>query len=537
MRFPIQATFLSLILSAAAFAGGPWTPTHVESANPKAPGYAPPNILSKELRQTAVAQGSFKLENGITNFKYYGYNDGPMVPATSGGTSEGRKTEPDKNAYLILRNQAGPDPAYNYGRHFLFQGHETGVSGYLTRINLDADGAHRVTLMASTDVNGAALPTYDGITWYPFSQRFLLTAESGSNGGVWQATLGYPSKVEDVSCAFGRGGYEGIQADDKGRIIIVEDNSGAGFSGGKRANGYIYRFTPYNPTDLMQGGTLEALQVKSMAHTGPIFYDTSLSTAAAIRSQDEQDLHTYGNVFDTTWILVHDTGRGNCGVPFDANAAARAAKATPFKRPENGQFRPGSHFNEFVFDETGDTTLTTYAGTTWGGFGAIFRLRLSGNGDGKLSLVYNGDAVHAGFDNCGFWDADRIVFVEDAGDGLHSDRNALDSAWLIDLNANYSSSGVEPVRILAQGRDASATLDSIIGGLNNNEGDNEITGWHLSDGDPSVQGLLGAKIPTPFRGKWRLFYTQQHGDNVTYEILGKAPNDDANKDSDDEDEN
>jgi len=41
----------------------------------------------------------------------------------------------------------------------------------------------------------------------------------------------------------------------------------------------------------------------------------------------------------------------------------------------------------------------------------------------------------------------------------------------------------------------------------------------LSDGDPTVNGLLGAKIPTPFRGGWRLFYTQQHGDNNTWEIL------------------
>jgi hypothetical protein len=27
--------------------------------------------------------------------------------------------------------------------------------------------------------------------------------------------------------------------------------------------------------------------------------------------------------------------------------------------------------------------------------------------------------------------------------------------------------------------------------------------------------LLGAKVPLPFRDGWRVFYTQQHGDNVT----------------------
>jgi hypothetical protein len=54
-----------------------------------------------------------------------------------------------------------------------------------------------------------------------------------------------------------------------------------------------------------------------------------------------------------------------------------------------------------------------------------------------------------------------------------------------------------------------------------NDGDNEITGWHASDGDPTVNGLLGAKIPKPFKSGWRTFYTGQHGDNFTWEILDK----------------
>src|SRR5262249_4100020 len=79
----------------------------------------------------------------------------------------------------------GADPNYDYGTHFLFQGHENGVSGYFTRINLDADGKHRVTLMATT----------------------------------------------------------------------------------------VYRFLPKNTADLTKGGKLQALQVQSKAHAGPIFFD------------------------------------------------------------------------------------------------------------------------------------------------------------------------------------------------------------------------------------------------------------------------
>ncbi len=46
--------------------------------------------------------------------------------------------------------------------------------------------------------------------------------------------------------------------------------------------------------------------------------------------------------------------------------------------------------------------------------------------------------------------------------------------------------------------------------------------YTASDGDPTAWGLLGAKVPRPFEDGWRAFYTQQHGDNVTWEILPAA---------------
>ena len=75
--------------------------------------------------------------------------------------------------------------------------------------------------------------------------------------------------------------------------------------------------------------------------------------------------------------------------------------------------------------------------------------------------------------------------------------------------------------MLALGRDPSATIDSSLSAAGagfQNDGDNEITGFHISDGDPTTGGILGAKVPTPYRDGWRVFYTQQHGDNVTWEI-------------------
>ena len=213
----------------------------VPSANVKAAGYAPASILSTELRETVVAQGSDRLENPDGIVTNYGYeNDVPsaddpslpqMVP-TPDSAKEAQKTEPDKNTYLVLDGQKGADAGYDYGTHFLFQGHEGGASvdgqtqGYITRINLDADDAHRVTLMATKDSSGAPISTIDGSTWDPFAQRLLFTTED-SSAPTYAATVTFPSEVEDVSGALGRGGYEGIQDDGNGDIWIVEDAGGS----------------------------------------------------------------------------------------------------------------------------------------------------------------------------------------------------------------------------------------------------------------------------------------------------------------------
>src|SRR5262245_7793007 len=525
---------LSALLFTTAFAQNGRAQTNVASPNPKVPGFAAPNILSPELTETIVAQGSMKLENPSVLTSFYGYdNDGPFIPMGS-PASEATKTEPDKNTYLVLHGLHGADPNYDYGSHFLYQGHESGTQdavgapekGYITRVNLDADGAHRVTLMATEDIHGAPLPDFDGSVWYPFSRHLLFSAElGGTTGGVWQMPPDYSttSTVEDISGVTGRGGYEGMQADNLGNLIIIEDSggsTGAVNSHARQPNSFIFRLVPYNPADLTLGGKLQVLRVISLSNPGqPIVFHPGAADAD-ILSTDVKDLHTYGKTFQTKWVTIHDTSV-NGFTPFDANALAKSMQGTPFKRPENGQFRPRSGFTEFFFDETGDTNASTEAGSAYGGFGGIFVLRTSPSSDsGRLSLFYLGDVDHTGFDNTSFWSEDEIVFVEDAGDGLHTSRNALDSAYLFDLHTDYSNPANQPVRILAQGRDPSATIDSLFGFLYN-DGDNEITGWHQSDGDPTIRGLIGTRVPTPFRGEWRTFYTQQHGDNVTYEVLAK----------------
>jgi len=288
---------------------------------------------------------------------------------------------------------------------------------------------------------------------------------------------------------------------------------------------------PSRPGDLHHG-KLQALQVMVGDHAA------TFDSQAALFAPDQVVLRAFGVWHKTKWITIHDTS-GDGNTPFNANTLAKAAGATPFKRPENGVFRPGSHFREFFFDETGDTNATSPENAGAGGWTSIFRLvQHSANADeGQIAIFFQGNQGVAGLDNIQFLSEHQLLVVEDAGDTLHTQRNALDSGFVFDVTKDFSNPANQPVRWLAQGRDPSATIDSANGGFGKNEGDNEITGIHVSNGDPSRNGILGAQVPQPWQsssggddneqgddnggngGAWRVFYTQQHGDNPTYEVI------------------
>ena len=542
---PAQYRLSPLVLAALGGVAAAANLTAVPNANPKTAGFAASNIVSPELDLRLVATGSMKLDGPTAMTSYYGYvNNGivsAMVPLLGSAAtpatpaSEASKSEPDKNTYLIFdpaRGEPqllGADPSYNYGTHFLFQGHEVGDHGYITRINLDADGAHRVTLLADTLGDGVSVvPNIDGSTWDPFAARLLFTGEEAAPSGVLEGTVltatpDYPARVEKLDRVIGHAGWEGVQVDSAGNVWLVADQGGANGvvnTKARQPNSFVYRFVPADRTDLSQGGKLQALQVMNLGGTAPIVFHAGQADAD-ILAHDVLDLHTYHNRFRTNWVTIHDTDKDGFGA-FDANALAKSAAATPFKRPENGVFRPGyeRRFSEFYFTETGDTNDLSQAGQAYGGYGGVFRLAQHGPNanSGVLSLVFLGDRNHGGLDNVQFLDERQLLVVEDAGDTMHTQRNALDSGYLLDVSLDYSNAFNQPLRFLAEGRDASATLDSATGGLSPNA-DNEITGIHVSDGDPSVAGILGNKVPTPFHEGWRIFWTQQHGDNNTWEIL------------------
>lgn len=474
----------------------------VPSANPRVG--TPDTVVARGFKLKQLAAGVDPLENPTAKITQYGL------------LADGTRTEPDENLYLILSNPGGPTAGYNYGHHFLFQGHENGGGlAYVTRINLDVqDPAHRITLLtpedSSTGLTGFS--SIDGSTYDPFTRTLLFTQEAGSAGGVIQISSTWPPVVTTLDGIIGKGGFEGIHPDDRGNLLIVEDSGGTSVNvnpadptspkTARQPNSFVYRFIPYNKSDLSKGGKLQALQVSIDGQ--PIIFNAGDPVGDTF-SLKQLQLHTPGTSYPVKWVTIHDTAVDGTD-SFGANAAAKTAGATPFKRPENGAFLPGSGYRTFFFCPTGDTDATS-GGTpelaARGSWGSIFRVDLRENrNSGKISILVLGDAAHASFDNLTFADTNTLLAAEDRGDNLHSQLNTLDSVWAFSVNGKQSTK-----RFIALGRDAT----SLAGGE-----DNEPTGLHVSNGVPltftqpgSLLNLLGA----------RGFVTRQHGDNVTFEIV------------------
>jgi secreted PhoX family phosphatase len=306
--------------------------------------------------------------------------------------------------------------------------------------------------------------------------------------------------------SIGRGGFEGVHTDDRGNVYLIEDAGGTTVNFGKNPNSFVYRFVPTNPSDLTQG-KLQALQVS--INGAPLMFipvDATHPTGDML-SANQLFLHTVGASWAITWVTIHDTAVDGTA-SFNANAAAKIAGATPFKRPENMAFQPGAHFQTFFFDVTGDTDARAgnqpdlAARGSWGG---IFRVDLSNDRNtGAISLIVLGDADHASFDNLTFADnKDTLLAAEDRGDTLHDQLNKLDSVWAYNVKTGASA------RLVALGADRMAPPAT--------EEDNEPTGLHMSDGDASIRGLAGSKELNHNTGL--LFVTQQHGENNLFQIF------------------
>ena len=136
------------------------------------------------------------------------------------------------------------------------------------------------------------------------------------------------------------------------------------------------------------------------------------------------------------------------------------------------------------------------------------------------------DGEHASYDSISFLDKNTILVGEDRGDGLHTSLNALDSTWAFDLTQPLDKSLSTAQRLIAQGRDPEATDDvakkeGTPPVADQNDGDNEVTGVLVSNGVSTIEAPFGTTDPAKLTGT-RIFYTGQHGANVTYEVLPPA---------------
>src|SRR5262249_26391194 len=209
---------------------------------------------------------------------------------------------------------------------------------------------------------------------------------------------------------------------------------------GRNPNSFVYRFVPLDPSDLTRG-KLQALQV-SINGNPIVFVPVDMNNPNGdTRSQNQLLLHTVGASWPVRWVTVHDTEISGTA-PFDANALAKARGATPFKRPENAQFQPATHFQTFFVAITGDTSAVAGGDPVLaarGAWGGLFRVDLTSDRQtGHISLVVLGDADHASFDNVTFVDdRDTVLLTEDRGDLLHDQLNTEDSVWAYRLNREH----------------------------------------------------------------------------------------------------
>ena len=319
--------------------------TGVPSANTKSAGLrARLGAVARAVTRSPSRRARRRSRTRRPPSSYYGYDNDTLNPAgqpvmvasTASGNTEAHKTEPDKNTYLVFdKGLQGADPSYDYGTHFLFQGHETGAPGYITRINLDADAAHRVTVLATQDRPGNA-------------DRRHRRLDLGSVGAAAAVHDGERERADLLGHAglpvAGRRRLRRARArrlrGHPGRLATATSGSSrtsaARTSRGRRRSGRTASSTatcPTKPGDLANG-KLQVLQVLNGTASRSRSPRRRRST-----SPDQVALHTYGQSFDTKWITIHDTAVDGTA-PFNANTLAKAADGTPFKRPENGLFRP-----------------------------------------------------------------------------------------------------------------------------------------------------------------------------------------------------
>ena len=535
LRRAVPLAIAALAAAAITVQAAPPGLTPVTSANTKSAGITSPNVLSVELIETAVAQGSIPLENPTATIGYYGYlSNGSLVPGPNSVQSAG----PQRRGVQDRARQEhvpGPRPPARPGRRLRLRpplpvpgprDRRRATSPASTSMPTARTGSRS---SQSTDVDGNPLPVVRRLDVGPVRRRPAVHRRARHRPAAsGQPRSASPRRSSTSSGALGRGGYEGIQNDSAGNLWIVEDVGGVGRQPADPASrssrtASCIASCPIDPSDLTPAAssrrcrsTRAATATRSSFHAGRPRRRHPVA--------GPQDLHTYGNVLRRrTWVTIHDTATDGTA-PFDANALAKAAAATPFKRPENGVFRPGTDFRSSSSPRPATpTSLPRPAPLRWLRRGVPAHARQPGVEHRPLSLLYLGDVAHTGLDNIALLDARPRRGRRGrrrrrcTGSATRSTRGTCSTPT---ETTAAGSAGPVP------GRGPRPVGDDRLGPVGRagfqNEGDNEITGIHVSDGDPIRGRHPGLERPevVPVRRYdrhsqdedlgWRVFWTQQH---------------------------
>ena len=209
-----------------------------------------------------------------------GGNVNALFTIPAGFTQANIASEPDYmgNPDMITQNETGPEA----GR-YIYQTHELGLN-----TNTGVSVTDLVTGTTKMLVQRNDWGSLDGIAWTPWGT--LLIAEERAAGKVRELN---PSTSElNARPALGIKSHEGMRIDPQGNVYGISETN----------PGFIFRFVPDSRGDL-SSGQLYALKI-----TNP----------------------TGDRVGDAEWIPLDRTA-----VQVDANAAALAAGATGYNRPED----------------------------------------------------------------------------------------------------------------------------------------------------------------------------------------------------------
>ena len=326
MRFTRQAAVAAaagcMLVSAAVAEGVPML-SGSDAVQPKVAGNAVPVTLMRGLEKVPVAQGSDRMDGGTAANPFYGYDgDGPMVPAPGDLPTPhaiwSRRPRPSRTRTRTwcCMDRTAPTHAYNYGTHFVFQGHEGGSPGFLTPDQpRRRRGAPRHADGDARTRTATRCPTTTARPGIRSHSRLLLTTEDNSGPASTRprATTrpGWPTRRRVRPRRLrGRPDRPGRATSGWSRTPAARPAPPTRMPSSRTASS---TGSPRATRTTSAGGKLEALQVISLRSGNPIvFHDGQADHDIA--SPDRRDLHTYGKQFQTRWVTVHDNATDGIGI-------------------------------------------------------------------------------------------------------------------------------------------------------------------------------------------------------------------------------